>query len=213
MTAIITLPSWMTAKRKTYITRSGGKYTPDDVALRFALALRIYDSAESIRVTARNLVDKVCLEHQPNMKRLAREPSDRKVFDAAIKIVTRVCEMLGMGSDEFERNEYDKRYIMFTGEQLNQMAEYYLGGASLDDVSKRYGISPSVVSRRLKGMGFAVRPGGKRQLITDQVMDQALALRALDVAWKQIGLTLGFNWESLQSAIRARRLAAGSCHG
>ncbi|WP_054881803.1 DUF7740 domain-containing protein [Pseudomonas sp. NBRC 111128] len=80
--------------RKLYITRSGGQYRPDDVALAFALSLREHDSADHLRKLARRLVEKVCLEHQPNMKRLAREPDDAKVFDAALKIINRVCDLL-----------------------------------------------------------------------------------------------------------------------
>ncbi|ANY87702.1 DUF7740 domain-containing protein [Pseudomonas putida] len=80
--------------RKLYITRSGGQYRPDDVALAFALSLREHNSADHLRRLARRLVDKVCLEHQPNMKRLAREPDDAKVFDAALKIINRVCDLL-----------------------------------------------------------------------------------------------------------------------
>jgi hypothetical protein len=91
---VVTLPSWMTSVKKLYNTRSGGQYRPDDVALVFALSLRRYDSADALRALARRLVDKVCLEHQPNMKRLSREPDDAKVFDAALKIINRVCDLL-----------------------------------------------------------------------------------------------------------------------
>lgn len=83
---VVTLPAWMNRPvKKLYNTRSGGQYRPDDVALAFAL---------SLRRLARRLVDKVCLEHQPNMKRMAREPDDAKVFDAALKIINRVCDLL-----------------------------------------------------------------------------------------------------------------------
>jgi hypothetical protein len=102
---VVTLPSWMTSVRKLYNTRSGGQYQPDDVALAFALSLRIHDSADELRSLARRLVDKVCLEHQPNMKRLSREPDDAKVFDAALKIINRVCDLLDVGTGtEFVRN-------------------------------------------------------------------------------------------------------------
>ena len=94
--------------RKLYITRSGGQYRPDDVALAFALSLREYDSADHLRRLARRLVDKVCMEHQPNMKRLAREPDDAKVFDAALKIINRVCDLLDIGPGAtFVRNGGD----------------------------------------------------------------------------------------------------------
>ena len=103
---VVTLPSWMTSVRKLYSTRSGGKYRPDDVALAFALSLRAHDSADELRALARRLVDKVCLEHQPNMKRLSREPDDAKVFDAALKIINRVCDLLNFGpGTEFVRND------------------------------------------------------------------------------------------------------------
>lgn len=103
---VVTLPSWMTSVRKLYNTRSGGKYRPDDVALAFALSLRAHDSADELRALARRLVDKVCLEHQPNMKRLSREPDDAKVFDAALKIINRVCDLLNFGpGTEFVRND------------------------------------------------------------------------------------------------------------
>jgi len=94
--------------RKLYITRSGGQYRPDDVALAFALSLRFDDSADAIRSLARRLVDKVCLEHQPNLKRLSREPDDTKVFDAALKIINRVCDLLDIGPGaSFVRNGGD----------------------------------------------------------------------------------------------------------
>jgi hypothetical protein len=102
---VVTLPNWMKAVKKHYITRSGGQYQPEDVALSFALSLRYHDSADELRALARRLVDKVCLEHQPNMRRLAREPDDALVFDAALKIINRVCDLMGYGPDtQFERN-------------------------------------------------------------------------------------------------------------
>jgi hypothetical protein len=94
--------------RKLYITRSGGRYQPDDVALTFALSLRMHDSADHLRRLARRLADKVCLEHQPNMKRLAREPDDAEVFAAALKIINRVCDLLDIGPGAtFVRNGGD----------------------------------------------------------------------------------------------------------
>ncbi|MBV1814479.1 hypothetical protein KTT58_17175 [Pseudomonas viridiflava] len=105
VSGVVTLPSWMKSVKKLYNTRSGGQYRPDDVALAFAISLRLYDSADQLRALARRLVDKVCLEHQPNMKRLSREPDDAKVFDAALKIINRVCQLLDVGTEtEFVRN-------------------------------------------------------------------------------------------------------------
>lgn len=105
---VVTLPSWMRSVKKLYNTRSGGQYRPEDVALAFALSLRFHDSADELRALAWRLVDRVCLEHQPNMKRLAREPDDDKVFDAALKIVNRVCDLLGCApGTSFVRNGGD----------------------------------------------------------------------------------------------------------
>lgn len=91
------LPAWMGSVKKLYNTKSGGSYRPDDVALAFALSLRAHDSADALRSLAHRLVEKVSLERQPDMKRLAREPNDELVFDAALCIVNRVCDLQGYG--------------------------------------------------------------------------------------------------------------------
>lgn len=99
MTTPITLPAYLNRKPKKYITRSGGQYTPDDIALRFALCLQIHGTADALRATARELAPKVCYEHQPNMKLLSRTMDDEKVFVAAINIINRVCDLLGLAPD------------------------------------------------------------------------------------------------------------------
>ena len=102
---VVTLPNWMRSVKKLYNTRSGGKHRPEDVALSFALSLREHDSADELRALAHRLVDKVCLEHQPNMRRLAREQDDAKVFDAALRIINRVCDLMDYGpGTQFKRN-------------------------------------------------------------------------------------------------------------
>ncbi|MCO8166884.1 hypothetical protein NJC40_03705 [Pseudomonas sp. 21LCFQ02] len=101
----VTLPSWMTAVKKLYNTRSGGQYRPDDVALAFALSLREHDSADKLRRLAHELVEKVCLEHQPSMRRLSREKDDASVFDVALRIIDRVCDLQSIYPGErFLRN-------------------------------------------------------------------------------------------------------------
>jgi hypothetical protein len=106
---VVTLPAWMNRPvRKLYITRSGGQYRPDDVAVAFALSLKFHDSADELRKLARRLVDKVCLEHQPNLKRLSREPDDAVVFADALKVINRVCDLLEIGpGTRFVRNGED----------------------------------------------------------------------------------------------------------
>lgn len=79
--------------KRSYITQSGGQWHPGDIALAFALVIREHDSADALRQLARRLVDKVCLEHQPNMKLLSRTQDDQAVWAKALRIVNRVCEM------------------------------------------------------------------------------------------------------------------------
>lgn len=93
---VITLPSWLNAVKKVYNTKTGGDMKPHDVALAFALSIRLYGTADALRKTARNISDKVCRQQQPGMKRLSREPNDDKVWLAATNIVNRVTDMLGI---------------------------------------------------------------------------------------------------------------------
>nr|WP_232961657.1 hypothetical protein [Pseudomonas juntendi] len=45
---VVPLPAWLNRPvKKLYNTRSGGQYRPDDVALAFALSLRVHDSADT----------------------------------------------------------------------------------------------------------------------------------------------------------------------
>lgn len=215
MTAIITLPRWLSGSTNKYVTRSGGAYTPDDVALRFALALRIHDTADSIRSVAFNLVGKVCREHQPTMKRLARSEDDAEVIAAAIRVINRCCDLLGYAPGQpFLRNEVkrSRRYIEFTPEQLNAMGASYEAGATLRALSARYGISESVVSRRLKAMGVAVRPTGRSWSITDELMNRGQALKDSGMTWAQVGKEVGIGWESLTAAMRRRRAREAKAH-
>lgn len=96
MPNIFTLPKFVQHFAGKYITRSGGDLTPDDIAVRMALSLDIHNSPQKIRELAATLVPLVCLEHQPNMKRLSREPDDAKVIDATLKIINRVCDLMGI---------------------------------------------------------------------------------------------------------------------
>lgn len=89
---MITVPNYVTKKR-VYVTRSGGKWHPGDIALAFALCIRQQDSADELRKMAWRLVDQVCLEHRPNMRKLAREKDDEKVWWAILKIIDRSFEI------------------------------------------------------------------------------------------------------------------------
>src|SRR5690606_32621864 len=78
-----------------FVTRRRTAWDSLTFALYFALAVRLHGKAEAVQRTARNLVDKVRLEHQPNMKRLARGvdiPAD-KAIPCAVEVINSVCRV------------------------------------------------------------------------------------------------------------------------
>lgn len=89
MTAMIALPKWLTRTRTM-------EFSSVDTVLAMALTLRIHGTAEAIRQTARNLRLKVCMEHQPKMKALAKLEDDREVLLCALMIVSRATDALGI---------------------------------------------------------------------------------------------------------------------
>lgn len=95
MSVSITLPKWLIKppKKRVYVTTTGGGWHPGDIALAFAWCIREHDSADALRQLARRLVEKVCREHQPNMKLLSRTMDDQKVWDAALNIINRSIEI------------------------------------------------------------------------------------------------------------------------
>lgn len=89
MTAIITLPKWLTRTRTM-------QFNSVDTVLAIALTLRIHGTADAVRQTARNLRFKVCMEHQPKMKALAKLEKDEEVILCAFNIVQRATDKLGI---------------------------------------------------------------------------------------------------------------------
>ena len=107
VSGVVTLPGYLSKPKRRYITRSGGKWGPETVALCFALSLRIHGTHDAIRATARRLVPLVCLENQPNMKKLARgdDINERQTILCALMIVNRVCDLTGvLPGVEFKEN-------------------------------------------------------------------------------------------------------------
>ncbi|MNQ65046.1 hypothetical protein D3C85_794910 [compost metagenome] len=86
---MITLPKWLQNTRTMQISSV-------DVVLIFALVLKIHGTPAAIRQTAMNIRFKVCMEHQPKMKMLAREKDDEKVMRCALTIVQRATDQLGI---------------------------------------------------------------------------------------------------------------------
>ncbi|MND20835.1 hypothetical protein D3C76_48270 [compost metagenome] len=86
---VITLPRWLMNTRTMQLSSV-------DVVLIFALSLRNHGTADAIRSTAARIRDKVCMEHRPKMRLLAKTTDDAKVMQAAMNIVQRATDQLGI---------------------------------------------------------------------------------------------------------------------
>ena len=102
----IALPAYLAkAADRRYVTTSGAMWGPELVCLAFALTIRNHGTVEAVRATAKRLASKVCMEMQPNMKKLARAVPDDKVIPTALTIINRSCKLLGIAPDvEFKEN-------------------------------------------------------------------------------------------------------------
>lgn len=85
----ITAPKWLTRTRWM-------QFNSVDVVLVMALTLRIHGTADAVRQAAFNLRLKVCMEHQPKMKALARLENDSEVLLCAHRIVQQATDALGI---------------------------------------------------------------------------------------------------------------------
>ena len=105
--------------------------------------------------------------------------------------------------------EYDRRFIMFTDEQLKALGDLYKAGWSTRKLGRRYGISPTTVQRRLKAMGVELRDLGLNHIVTDHVMTTAHRMRREGARWKAIAAATGVNHKSIWSAMKRERIQAG----
>lgn len=101
--------------------------------------------------------------------------------------------------------EYDRRYIEFTPEQLQALADMYRDGKSTRALGRRYGISPTTVSRRLESMGVELRGRGKNHVSTDRVLETARRMRSEGHGWKAVSAATGVLASSIMGAIRRER--------
>lgn len=101
--------------------------------------------------------------------------------------------------------EYDARYIQFTPEQLQTLADFYKAGRSTRSLARRYGISAWTVRRRLIAMGVTMRGKRHNHIVTDQVIETALKMRSEGERWKSIVSATGVKSDSIMYAIRRRR--------
>lgn len=100
--------------------------------------------------------------------------------------------------------EEDARYIEFTPEQLRALADLYLAGWSTYKLSRRYGISPTTVARRLEAMGIGLRSSGNR-VVTADVVETAHRMRQEGKPWRSIVKVTGVRERSIMRAIRSQR--------
>lgn len=100
--------------------------------------------------------------------------------------------------------EQDARYIPFTPAQLQALADLYRAGWSTYRLSKRYGISPTTVARRLEALGVELRSSGNR-VVSSHVLETAHRMRADGKAWRSIVKATGVRDRSIMRAMRSQR--------
>ena len=81
------LPAWL---RNTTTMQ----YNSLDLTLMLFLSLKLHGTADAVRQLARDVRFKVCIEHQPKMKALAKLEKDAAVLQCAVNIVQRVTDAL-----------------------------------------------------------------------------------------------------------------------
>lgn len=104
--------------------------------------------------------------------------------------------------------EEDSRYIHFTPEQLQALADLYKAGRSLRWLGRRYGIDASTVQRRLVGMGVVIRDSGfgeSHKVVTDDVLAVAHRFRDAGAGWRAIHWATGVKPDSIMGVMRRQR--------
>ncbi|UXJ54852.1 DUF7740 domain-containing protein [Pseudomonas citronellolis] len=85
----VPLPRWLMNTRTMELNSL-------DVVLAVALVLQVHGTAEAVRQLAGRIRDKVCMEHRPKMRALARLQNDELVLQTALNIVQRATDVLGI---------------------------------------------------------------------------------------------------------------------
>lgn len=101
--------------------------------------------------------------------------------------------------------EEDARYIMFTPEQLQALADLYRAGWSTYRLAKRYGISPTTVTKRLVAMGVEIRSIGNRK-VTPEVAHTARRMRKDGRPWREVEKVTGVHQRSIMRALRVGKV-------
>lgn len=101
--------------------------------------------------------------------------------------------------------EEDARYIMFTPEQLQAMGDLYRSGWSTYKLARRYGISPTTVTKRLVAMGVEIRSIGNRK-VTPEVAGTARRMRRDGRPWREVEKVTGIHQRSIMRALRVGKV-------
>lgn len=101
--------------------------------------------------------------------------------------------------------DHDRRFIPFTEEQLQALADLYRAGHSTRKLSARYGISPCTVRRRLLALGVTLRGHAPIRSATVQVMEIAHRMRKEGRGWRSIAEATGVKADTIMGAMRRER--------
>ncbi len=110
------------------------------------------------------------------------------------------------------KTEFDPRFsengcIPFTTQQIDALCEMYSAENSVESIADVYGVSKSTVTNILKKVGVDIRPRGRTRHVTPQVIEDALAARALGADWPEVQAMLGVRWEAMALNVRNERKA------
>jgi helix-turn-helix, Psq domain. len=102
--------------------------------------------------------------------------------------------------------EEDSRYIQFTPEQLQALADLYVKeGWSTRKLSRRYGVSACTVRRRLLSLGVTLRNVGQNNVVTPKVIETARRMLAQKKRWRAVAEATGVRADSIMCAMRRER--------
>lgn len=88
-----------------------------------------------------------------------------------------------------------------------ELAAAYAQGMSMERLSDRYGVSPSVVRRLVVEQGGQIRPTGRRPVrFSDSQLEVIRAMRGAGKPWREIEPKVGVSRETLANASRVGRI-------
>lgn len=88
-------------RNQSHLGTRSTPYSPMDVVLMFALALKFHGTADAIRETARRIRDRAPYEHRPKLKALSKLQSDAKVLACVWHMIDHSVALFGNPADKF----------------------------------------------------------------------------------------------------------------